>query len=271
MPAILIVDRTSDVKQYNAKTCITTELYKKAGFKSNEGFRKHAEWEVDIRGTSCTIELYGKTTGRAGQENKYEFPPPVDTTLFFGSCVLVCKRQDVVIDIYPKDWEKIYEQLYGGFDDVSSNDSEEETESEEDENVPKTKDGYMKDGFIVDDDDCDSEYSDPTSDDIPVVSTKTKTKPSKKNSQTNQKTSVNTEIPKPSKNTRKKTVSGSESASLSTTTAADPKSPMTAMDETNASGQMPENIKLTFTEDHDVSPDEIYLSCTDELVEEAYI
>ena len=260
MPSILIVDRTSDVKQYNAKTCITSELYKKAGFKSNEGFCKHAEWNVDIRGGPCTIELYGKTAGRAGQENKYEFPPPVDTILFFGSCVLVCKRQDVVIDIYPKDWEKIYEQLYGGFEDISSNDSDEEMESEEDENIPKTKDGYVKDGFIVDDDDCDSEYSDPTSEDIPVISTKPKTKQSKQNISANKKTTTNTEIPKP-KTTRKKAASGSESVSV-----ADP--PMTAVD---ASSQIPENIKLTFLEDRDISPDEIYLSCTDELVEEAYI
>ena len=29
------------------------------------------------------IHLYGKKKGKAGDENKYEFPPPVDNILFF--------------------------------------------------------------------------------------------------------------------------------------------------------------------------------------------
>jgi transcription elongation factor SPT6 len=44
--------------------------------------------------------------------------------------------------------------LFGGFEDIGSQDSEEESEDDlSDPDVPRTKEGYVKDGFIVDDDD----------------------------------------------------------------------------------------------------------------------
>jgi hypothetical protein len=43
------------------------------------------------------------------------------------------------------------EHLYDGFEDVNSEDDDAES-SEEDTDLPKTKDGYAKDGFIVDSD-----------------------------------------------------------------------------------------------------------------------
>ena len=34
------------------------------------------------------INVYGKTNGKASSENKYDFPPPIDNTLFFGNIKL---------------------------------------------------------------------------------------------------------------------------------------------------------------------------------------
>lgn len=62
-------------------------------------------------------------------------------------------------DLRAADWEKIYEFLFGGFEDIGTEDSEEEEEDEGDD-VPKTKDGYVKDGFIVDDSDDTEEQED---------------------------------------------------------------------------------------------------------------
>jgi hypothetical protein len=92
-------------------------------------------------------------TGRANQENKYEFPPPIDNTLFFGNCVLVNgdPNEEAPGNLTAKEWNTIYDQLYGGFEDIG--DSEEESEDEEDDDdVPRTATGYVKDGFVVDDD-----------------------------------------------------------------------------------------------------------------------
>ena len=56
-------------------------------------------------------------------ENKYEFPPPVDNTLFFGNCILINKdEEDMPINITKKEWTEIYDHLYGGFDDIGEDD-----------------------------------------------------------------------------------------------------------------------------------------------------
>jgi hypothetical protein len=120
-----------------------------AGFKNAEGFTIQTTWEVEIKNRKFNVRLYAKKTGRAGQENKYEFPPPVDNSLFFGNCVLVNVDNDLKLN----DWSLIYEQLYGGFEDIGSEDSEDEDEDMGD--VVLTKEGYAKDGFIVDDADDD--------------------------------------------------------------------------------------------------------------------
>jgi len=52
-------------------------------------------------------------------------------------------------------WDKIYEKLFGGFEDLAATCAEDEEEEDELANVPaekKTKDGYLKDGFVVDSD-----------------------------------------------------------------------------------------------------------------------
>ena len=108
--------------------------------------------------TLYNIEVYGKTEGRANQENKYEFPPPIDKTLFFGSCILISRDNDNnPINLKTDEWDKIYDVLYGGFKDIGSMDSEEE--DEEDETLPRTKTGYFKDDFVIDDDEfADDDY-----------------------------------------------------------------------------------------------------------------
>lgn len=162
---ILIVEKTGAIKESNIKSWVEADLYKKAGFKSAEGFEKVHEWTVD----EITVALYGKSDGKAGQENKYDFPPPVDTTLFFGSCILTISEGEG--SLKASQWETIYEKLFGGFEDIGSEDSDESEDDDDDLDIPRTKEGYVKDGFIVDDeleddeeeeeedeeDDCDDE------------------------------------------------------------------------------------------------------------------
>ena len=149
MPTILIVEKNGDIKESNIKSWVESDLYKKAGFKSADGFAKVHEWTVN----ETTVTLYGKTDGCAGQENKYDFPPPVDTTLFFGACILT------VVDgsLKKNQWESMYETLFGGFEDVGEDDSDESEDEDDELDLPRTKDGYVKDGFIVDDEDEEDE------------------------------------------------------------------------------------------------------------------
>ena len=125
MPKLLIVEKLGSIKETTTKEFVVDDLYKKAGFKVATGFALLHTF-VDPKDASLSIELYGKTTGRAGQENKYDFPPPMDNTLLFGSCIMVGKRGDKVVDITKSGWEKTYEALFGGFEDIGSDDDEDE-------------------------------------------------------------------------------------------------------------------------------------------------
>jgi hypothetical protein len=159
MPIILVVDKMGSIKEHNVKDLAIDSLYKKAGFKTAEGFSKHATWNVTLSGNRhFLIEAYGKTSGKANQENKYDFPPPIDTTLFFGSCVLLhkCSTTGKYLDLKGSDWDTIYENLFGGFEDIENENSEsEEEDNHDDEDC--TKEGYKKDGFVVDDDEEEEE------------------------------------------------------------------------------------------------------------------
>ena len=156
---VLIVEKTGKIKELQLKTYNEEDLYKKAGFKTVDGFELQTEWGAEIGGKQYNVSVYGKAYGRAGQENKYEFPPPIDNTLLFGACVLVNKKNAVATSITKDEWKTVYEHLYGGFEDIGDEDSE-ESEDDVDDNVPRTKEGYVKDDFVVDDDDTnDSDYS----------------------------------------------------------------------------------------------------------------
>ena len=167
--AIIIVDKSGTLKCSTMKEYSESELYKKCGFKKSEGFEKQTQWNVKINGNKYVVSMYAKSDGKAGSENKYDFPPPVDTKLFFGSCALVAgrKMEDgnvMLVDLNEALWEQIYEKLFGGFEDLTTTVAEDDNEEDELENIPsskKTKNGgYLKDGFVVDDDDDDVENSD---------------------------------------------------------------------------------------------------------------
>ena len=177
---IIIVERLGLLKLLSVKDFKLEELYKKCGFKKAEDFTKQTEWNIKYDSKKYFIQVYGKTDGRANSENKYDFPPPIDRKLFYGSCAIVGQiRKDdgskTYINLSIPIWNKIYDKLFGGFEDLSATAKEDEEEEDELENIPKekkTKEGYLKDGFVVDnsdDDNISSENDDESeSDDNPL-------------------------------------------------------------------------------------------------------
>lgn len=161
---IIIVERLGALKLLSIKEFKEEELFKKCGFKKAEDFVKQAEWKVKCDGNTYIINVFAKTEGRPNSENKYDFPPPIDTKLFFGSCAIVASTinedgKKIFTNLSLALWNKIYEKLFGGFEDLGITD-EDENEVDELANVSKdkkTKHGYLKDGFIVDSSDADEE------------------------------------------------------------------------------------------------------------------
>ena len=155
MVKIVLVKKTGELQNTVVKKYELEDLCKKCGFKKQDNFKLQINWAVTINKENYNIELYGKDVGRANFENKYDFPPPVDTLLLFGDCLLLNRGKDGdVVDLVKDDWEKVYEYLFGGFEDLDATAAEDENEEDELDDIPdsmKTKEGYLKDGFVVDD------------------------------------------------------------------------------------------------------------------------
>jgi hypothetical protein len=171
---IIIIDKCASLKTLNVKDYRVDELYKKCGFKKMEGFALQVEWPVKLDGQRYLIQMYGKLDGKANMENKYDFPPPVDKNLYFGSCALVGMVRDDSnnrsnINLSVELWNKIYEKLFGGFEDLTLTCAEDEDEEDELDNIPKSlktkQGGYLKDGFVVDSSDADENEGGSESDD----------------------------------------------------------------------------------------------------------
>jgi len=145
MPVVVIIEKNGSIKNLAMKTNNEDEFFKRAGFKTPKDFKLQTVFNE----SNYHIRLYGKSCGKAGQENKYEFPPPVDKTLFFGSCLLVNTTIDgEFVNLTKKEWSEMYIRLFGGFEDIEESDDEDDSIEELPEIL--TKEGYMKDGFIVD-------------------------------------------------------------------------------------------------------------------------
>lgn len=170
---VIIVEKGGSLKALAVKDFKLDELYKKCGFKKGDDFVKQVEWNAKYDGKKYFVEVYAKTDGRPNSENKYDFPPPIDTTLFFGNCAILAylKKSDgsaEYVSLSLPLWNKIYEKLFGGFEDLASTAAEDEAEEDELANVPKekkTKQGYLKDGFVVDSSDTEENNSGDNSDD----------------------------------------------------------------------------------------------------------
>lgn len=164
---IIIVDKSATLKTLSIKDYKMEELYKKCGFKKSEDFTLQVEWPVKLEGKRYFVEMYGKLDGKANTENKYDFPPPVDKQLYFGSCALVGLIKDdttnakVHTNLSIELWNKIYEKLFGGFEDLAITCENDDDEEDELDKVPKNmktkKGGYLKDGFVVDSSETEDE------------------------------------------------------------------------------------------------------------------
>ena len=147
MVKIIVVDRAGELEEISYEDTISN-IHKITGYKTKRNFFDRGSWPWKGK----YITLFAKDTGRANQENKYDMPPPVDKELYFGSCVLINYKDAEgveVSDLTTSQWEKCYEHLFGGFESLGSEDSEEEEDEYDD--LEKTAEGYAKDDFIVDD------------------------------------------------------------------------------------------------------------------------
>lgn len=154
MTYIVIIEKNGDVKNLNFKKYSEAELYKKASYRSSDGFDVLHTW-TNVQTKSKLYEniiLYGKKKGSAQKENKFDLPPPYDASLLFGNLIITYQNKDQEIcDLKTREWHSIYETLMGGFEDLQESESESESEAEDIHPSMLEKNGYLKDDFVVDD------------------------------------------------------------------------------------------------------------------------
>jgi hypothetical protein len=157
----LIVEKNGDIKETVIKegAICADELAKKCKFKKADGYIKRTEWGYSFKtgmggSSKIVVEMWGKDDGMPNHENKYEFPPPLDHDLYFGACALIARDyKNRYTDLTEDMWDDIYEYLFGGFESLATNEDDDEDEYDELDSIPmnrKTRDGYLKDGFVVD-------------------------------------------------------------------------------------------------------------------------
>jgi hypothetical protein len=155
MTTVLLVEKLGNIKPLKIKEYNEEDFYKKCGYKSSVNFKKQHTWKTRIAETTYWIALFAKSDVRGSLgENKYEFPPPIAEVLYFGTCLLAgYVNESEPFSLTPELWTTIYTKLYGGFENLADTADADENELDELEHVPahkKTKDGYLKDGFVVD-------------------------------------------------------------------------------------------------------------------------
>ena len=160
MPTIVLIEKTGEIKENNIKNLKVADIYKKCNFRKKDDFDMRYTWNIN---KDLFISVFSRNDGKSGTENKYDLPPPIDKDLYFGSIAIVAHKSkkisdNNIIDFSKELWNKTYEKLMGGFEDLNGEDS-----YSEEEEIPedlKTSQGYMKDGFVVDDDEEDDDDDD---------------------------------------------------------------------------------------------------------------
>jgi hypothetical protein len=145
MPRVVIVEKNAEYKDSNFQGSTLEELAKKAGHKNPRDFALLETWRIPHDDVVHCLFLYGKTTGRAGQENKYEFPPPADNLLCFGNCIVAQRETEdetsPLVDLTAKEWFAFYNILYGGFEDLDE--CESELSEDDDDDTAAAEDGFI--------------------------------------------------------------------------------------------------------------------------------
>ena len=90
--------------------------------KKNRHITKLNKWDYN----NYEYVLYGCENGDAGEENKYDLPPPVDCELYFNELYFIKYSKNKIIDLPVQEYEIFYSDCFGGFEDIQDTDDEED-------------------------------------------------------------------------------------------------------------------------------------------------
>ena len=86
------------------------------------------ERECDFEWDDDTVSIYAWTNGSESKINQHDLPPPIDSVLYYGDVLVIRHENGKLKDFSKINYNKFYEDAFGGFDDIIS---EEESSDEE--------------------------------------------------------------------------------------------------------------------------------------------
>jgi hypothetical protein len=86
------------------------------------------ERECDFEWDDHLVSVYGWTDGSESKINKHDLPPPIDNILYYGDVLVVKHENGKLKDFSKTDYNKFYDDAFGGFDDIVSEDESSEDE-----------------------------------------------------------------------------------------------------------------------------------------------
>tara|TARA_B100001175_G_scaffold315533_1_gene327305 strand:+ start:1641 stop:2243 length:603 start_codon:yes stop_codon:yes gene_type:complete len=89
--------------------------------KNNKNISKINKWHYN----NFTYILYGCINGEAGEENKYDLPPPCDCDLYFNDLYFVKYEYKNIVDLSIEDYNTFYAFCFEGFESIENSDEEE--------------------------------------------------------------------------------------------------------------------------------------------------
>lgn len=95
--------------------------------KKNKNISKLNSWKYN----NYDYILYGCINGEAGEENKYDLPPPSDCELYFSDLYFIKYENNNIIDLSLEDYNLFYAHCFEGFESIESTEDEIEEELSE--------------------------------------------------------------------------------------------------------------------------------------------
>jgi len=138
MVKFIIISKSQD--------CISEELDQEVTLKNIHELLQNNRKEKDLKKLYTwdfedeKMVMYGYTEGKEKEINKLELPEPIENKLYYNELIFFSLNENnEYVDLDEEDFEDFYDMIFGGFDDIDSDDSGENFADDE----------YEDDGFVV--------------------------------------------------------------------------------------------------------------------------
>ena len=162
MKSAIIVSKLGVPEEIQIEECFLKNISNNIKFKGK--IENINTWHFN----DLNISLYGYRSGKSGNENKFETPPPTENTLFFGDIIFINTTKQHIQNLNMSDFTHFYNETMGGFEDIedsetlSSNDT---TNTEDSFIVNKQNTSTESDWTHSEEDDDDEDEDDEDDDD----------------------------------------------------------------------------------------------------------